>query len=76
MKKLIINLLLEGEKEAAIKSKISVDYKKLIEEIQETSSIKIILKTKDNESILELLDELTRLKLGYSSQEEVVFSIK
>ena len=25
---------------------------------------------------LELLDELTRLKLGYSSQEEVVFSIK
>tara|TARA_Y200000002_G_scaffold45221_1_gene32738 strand:+ start:494 stop:2284 length:1791 start_codon:yes stop_codon:yes gene_type:complete len=63
LKKLIINLLLEGEKEAAIKSKISVDYKKLIEEIQETSSIKIILKTKDNESILELLDELiTELK--------------
>jgi len=25
---------------------------------------------------LELLDELTRLKLGYSSQDEVVFSIK
>ena len=41
-----------------IKSKISVDYKKLIEEIQENSSIQIILETKNNEAILELLNEL------------------
>jgi len=58
LKKLIISLLLEGDDQESIKSKISVDYKKLIEEIQENSSIQIILKTKNNEAILELLNEL------------------
>jgi len=58
LKKLIITSLLEGNDQAAIQSKISVDYKKLIEEIKENSSIQIILKTKDDESILELLNEL------------------
>ena len=63
LKKLIISLLLEGDDQESIKSKISVDYKKLIEEIQENSSIQIILKTKNNEAILELLNELiTELK--------------
>jgi Mg/Co/Ni transporter MgtE len=58
LKKLIISSLLEGDDQETIKSKISVDYKKLIEEIQENSSIQIILKTKNNEAILELLNEL------------------
>jgi DNA primase len=58
LKKIIIDSLLEGGDKNIIKSKISADYKKLIEEIQETSSIQIILKTKDDESVLELLNEL------------------
>ena len=58
LKKLIITSLLNGDDEKTIKSKISVDYKKLIEEIQENSSIQIILKKKDNEAILELLNEI------------------
>ena len=58
LKKLIITLLLNGDDERTIKSKITADYKKLIEEIQENSSIQIILKTKNNDAILELLNEL------------------
>ena len=58
LKKLIITSILEGNDQDAIKSKISVDYKKLIDEIQENSSIQIILKKKDNEAILELFNEL------------------
>mgnify|MGYP001458079397 CR=1 FL=1 len=58
LKKLIISSLLQGDNQETIKSKISVDYKKLIEEIQENSSIQIILKTKNNAGILELLNEL------------------
>ena len=58
LKKLIITLLLEGDDQDTIQSKISIDYKKLIKEIQENSSIQIILKTKNNEAILELLNEL------------------
>ena len=58
LKKLIINLLLEGHDKEIIQSKISIDFKKLIEEIQENSSIQIITKAKNNEAILELLNEL------------------
>ena len=36
----------------------------------------LINKLNNVHSNLDLLDELTRLKLGYSSQEELVFSIK
>ena len=63
LKKLIITLLLEGDDKELIKSKISNDFKKLIEEIKENSSIKIIAKAKNEDSILELLNELlTELK--------------
>ena len=41
-----------------IKSRISFDYQKLIDEILENSSIQIILRKKDNEAVLELLNEL------------------
>ena len=58
LKKLIINLLLEKENAETIQSKLNVEFKKLIEEIQDTSSIQIILKTKDNDAVLELLNEL------------------
>ncbi len=58
LKKFIISSLLNGDDKETIQSKIAVDFKKLIEEINENSSIHIILKTKDNEAILELLKEL------------------
>ncbi len=58
LKKLIIASLLEGNDKEDIQSKISVDYKKLIEEIKENSSIQIITKAKNEEAILELLSEL------------------
>ena len=58
LKKIIVSSLLEGDNEEKIQSKISGDYKKLIEEIQENSSIQIIVKVKNDEAILELLSEL------------------
>ena len=58
LKKLIISLLLEGKDKSEIESTISSDHKKLIEEIHENSSIHIITKAKNNEAILEFLDEL------------------
>ena len=58
LKKIIISSLLEGDNGEKIQSKISSDYKKLIEEIQKNSSIQIIVKVKNDEAILELLSEL------------------
>ena len=58
LKKLIITLLLEGLDKKTINLKINNSYKKLIEDIQENSSIQIITKERDDESILELLNEL------------------
>ncbi len=63
LKKLIIALLLEGNDKSKIQSKISSDYNKLIKEINENSSIQIITKAKNDDAILELLNELlTELK--------------
>ena len=58
LKKLIISLLLERKDKETIQSKIGVDFKKLIQEIKENSSIQIIAKTKNDQAIFELLSEL------------------
>ena len=58
LKKVIISSILEGLDQDTIKSRISFDYQKLIDEILENSSIQIILRKKDNEAVLELLNEL------------------
>jgi DNA primase len=58
LKKLITDLLLEGNDIKEIQLKVTVSFKKLIEEIQENSSIQIILKAKNDEAVLELLNEL------------------
>ena len=47
LKKLIISLLLEGHNQSMIQSKIGSDYKKLIEEIHENSSIHIMMSYMD-----------------------------
>ena len=58
LKKFIISSLLNGETKENIQIKIDSDFKELIEEIKENSSIQIILKAKNNEAILDLLSEL------------------
>ncbi len=58
LKRLIISSLSNGDDQDKVKSKIAVDHEKLTKEIQEFSSIQIILKSKDDQSILELMDEL------------------
>ena len=58
LKKLIISSLLEGNNKETINLKIIKEHKQLIEQITENSSIHIIVKAKNNEAILELLNEL------------------
>ena len=58
LKKVIINSLLDGDDREKTKLKINADFKELIKEIQENSSIQIIVKAKKNEEILELLNDL------------------
>ncbi len=58
LKSMIIKLLLEGKNKNELKLKTEIDYKKLIEEITENSNIQLIVKGKNNEEILNLLDEL------------------
>ncbi len=58
LKNSIIKLLSTGEEKSKIETKIKSDYKKLIEEIYENSNIHLITKRKNNQEILNLLDEL------------------
>ncbi len=58
LKKIIISFLMEEGSKDKIYPKISNDYKKLIEEIQENTSIQIITKAKNDDAILEVLSEL------------------
>ena len=70
---------MKTQKNPKIQSKISGDYKKLIEEIQENSNIQIIVKVKNDEAISELLsellielDELNNLKKIESLEKELI----
>ena len=58
LKNLIIKLLSIGEDKSKIETKLKNDYKKLIEEISENSNIHLITKRKNDQEILNLLDEL------------------
>ena len=58
LKKFIISLLSEGNDKTMIQLKVNSEFKKLVEEIAENSSIQIIVKIKNDEAILELLSEL------------------
>ena len=71
LKKLIITSLLEGNDKDKVQSKISSDYKKLIQEIKENSSIQIITKAKNNDAILELLDELLAELKGLNNLKRI-----
>ena len=58
LKKLIITSLVEDNNKELTQSKIDENYKTLVKEITDNSSIQIILKAKNEEAILELLNEL------------------
>ena len=71
LKKLIIALIIDGNNKASIQTNISKDYKKLIEEIKENSSIQIITKEKSEEAILDLLDELLLELRDLNNQKKI-----
>ena len=58
LKKLIISSILNRDEKNTITIKTQSEYKALINEINENSSIHIILESKNEETILELLNEL------------------
>ena len=58
LKNIIINALTEGNIKDDMKEKINTGYKKLTEEIKENSNIQMITKDKNEEDVLELLNEL------------------
>ena len=58
LKKSIISSLSDGIDKEIIREKINVGYAKIIEEINENSNIQIIIKSKNEQEILNLLDEL------------------
>ncbi len=58
LKKLIINSIINGDDKKAIIEKTQSEYKLLINEINENSSIHIILDSKNEETTLELFNEL------------------
>ena len=67
----IIKFLKKGEDINIFKTKILAEHKKLIDEIQETSSIKIILANKNDESVSELLDELLIEQREFKNQKRI-----
>ena len=57
LKKTIISAYNSKNDEPTVRAQIEQDYKNLIEEIRENSNIQLIVKGKDEEEILNLLDE-------------------
>ncbi len=58
LKNKIIELISHGEKKDIIRMKIKEDYKELLEEIEESSNIQFIVKSKNDQELLILLEEL------------------
>ena len=60
LKKEITNYLIDGNDKEAINKKINTNYEKIIREINENSNIQIIIKNKNEEEVITLLDELIK----------------
>ena len=60
LKKEITNYLINGNDIEAINKKINTNYEKIIREISENSNIQIIIKNKNEEEVITLLDELIK----------------
>ena len=68
LKNVIIAYTAEGNDKRAISEKINKSYDKIIQEINENSNIQIIVKNKNEEDILNLLDELIK---DYKEQDNL-----
>ena len=60
LKKEIITNLIEGNDKEVINEKINNEYNKIIREINANSNIQIIIKNKNDEEVINLLDELIK----------------
>ena len=60
LKKEIANNIIEGNDKEAIDKKINNNFEKIIKEINENSNIQIIIKNKNDDEVLNLLDELLK----------------
>ena len=58
LKNIIIVALTEGKNKGDMQKKINTEYAKLIDEIKENSNIQLITKDKNDQDILDLLNEL------------------
>ena len=58
LKSIIITSLSEGNDRKVLSSKINTNYEKIIKEINENSNIQLITKNKNDQDILDLLEEL------------------
>jgi len=58
LKNIIINSLTEGKNKDDIGKTINLEFKKIIEEIKENSNIQITTKDKNEQDIIDLLNEL------------------
>ena len=56
----IINSLTEGNKKEVISEKINSGFNNIVNEINENSNIQIIIKDKEDEEVLNLLDEFLK----------------
>ncbi len=57
LKNTIIKLISQGNEKSELQNKIHQDYKKVVEEISENSNIQLISKNKNDQEILELMND-------------------
>ena len=60
LKKEITDYLIEGNDKEVINEKINTNYNKIVREINENSNIQIIIKNKNEEEVVNLLNELIK----------------
>ena len=71
LKNEIINAISESNENENIKIKIETIYKEIVREIHENSNIQIIIKNKNDQEVLELLDELIKDYLNQTNLKKI-----
>ncbi len=71
LKNEIINAISESNENENIKIKIETNYKEIVREIHENSNIQIITKNKNDQEVLELLDELIKDYLNQTNLKKI-----
>ncbi len=71
LKNLIISSFAQDKSQEVLNEEINKNYKKIIEEINENSSVQIISKNRSEENIIDLLDDLIRDHKGQSNLKRI-----